>query len=470
MAAADNTKISPSAVTVIHPVFLVCMRFVGILQFDRQSYRSLSAATALNGCSLFQKILTVLWNCGLVAFIAVYMYYDYTQLFLGWYNELIEAMEFFTLVVLVFRMTFTAISALLIFAAFVRGGARVQQLLMSLGEELRDNRVQLKSYRRLVVGVTLVGVGLLVLLAASFVLMLQKLIGMVRVETGLQWTDEISFLASQQSKMNVPIWTFLIIISSGPLFAALSQCLIEIFLILTSLSLGFAFRKVAADLGNVKDKLSVAEGTEEEALVKMQRLEISHLNIHQIAEDFSGLFAFEVLLLSVRDAMSFLAVIALVFSQPGRREDPNGRAHIMNRALVWVMGGMSIFCLVCSITRVISFIWMYDKSCECLPVLRGISYHAEWKPLRRECAAFSRRIRRNPSAITLAGLCYINRPFITAALGAMLTFLVLIYQVQDQKKDIDQLIDRKETTAFIQSISDVLANLSSTSVHLNGTL
>ena len=40
----------------------------------------------------------------------------------------------------------------------------------------------------------------------------------------------------------------------------------------------------------------------------------------------------------------------------------------------------------------------------------------------------------------------------------MLTFLVLIYQVQDSKKDLDALIDRAEIEAHLQRIHDVVRN------------
>ncbi|GAV09468.1 hypothetical protein RvY_19007-1 [Ramazzottius varieornatus] len=112
--------------------------------------------------------------------------------------------------------------------------------------------------------------------------------------------------------------------------------------------------------------------------------------------------------------MAFLAVVSAVLNKPRRRKNITSPMYHMDQAIVYYVWSMEFVAIMGAVMHILASVWMSDKAEECLPILRSISVAEDDKKVRIECAEFSRRVRKNPSAVSLLGLCSINRPYITA--------------------------------------------------------
>lgn len=167
---------------LISPSLFRWLQLVGAEQQFHDDRSTMKQATGGGGgerSSSLRSLLSLLWSGLLVGAVALYLYYNFTELFLFWYGELFEKLEFFTLVVLAFQMAMVGLPGLFIVAGVCRsgggGGAPVRRLMQTLAEELRKGEVPLRTYRRCVAGMVCVAAGLLVMVAASFFLMFRTL-------------------------------------------------------------------------------------------------------------------------------------------------------------------------------------------------------------------------------------------------------------------------------------------------------
>ena len=376
--------------------YLSWMQLLGLLPYGVSS--SNPAAVAETFCTIpdLRTIVTTLWSGLVLLFIALYAAVNFRNTFLAYYRKKLEDLEFFTLAIHSFRLCSCLLPAIFIIVSFFRKRNCIPGFIQKVSLELFKSSTDLKGHSRIIralcccipvwVGLVCIGMtftalrvvryayskGIFPLFLLLFTLLSRRAVKESDVD--MQMPIQINWFGSGVYVVSsvVPLWLYLMSRLSGPIVYMSIQTTVDFFLVICACAIGFGFDKVNRDLEKLKADYDLEKNWKGlhpkvdsrksvSTLNHLQALNLRHLTLHECVGWFNELFAVEVLLLTCRNVMAFLAVVAVLLNVPGRKESTKSPVHVMDKSIVYSIWSMGIVAIMGAVTHISAFVWMSDK-------------------------------------------------------------------------------------------------------------
>ncbi|XP_055345346.1 uncharacterized protein LOC129593165 [Paramacrobiotus metropolitanus] len=160
-----------------------------------------------------------------------------------------------------------------------------------------------------------------------------------------------------------------------------------------------------------------------------------HLRLTRIVAQLDAAFSSMSWLLYLNDLMGFIATASLILRHKSSVKEGDSDFDLLPLFLMTVAASVLFATL-----RTGCGVWVSEKAHSCLPYLHELNLRVTAEEDRFLCSSFVSRLQGSRIALTAGGFFYITREFVITIFGVLLTYILFVYQMQDQKEDMSRLL------------------------------
>ncbi|XP_055334383.1 uncharacterized protein LOC129585646 isoform X2 [Paramacrobiotus metropolitanus] len=352
------------------------------------------------------KILELIkrfWTVAVFAGAALYLAIDFSQYFVQHYSAKLYAVDFFALIVLLFRWWSVILPLFVILDLWITSkNVKISALVLAIAERVLISQTSLFQGWKFILVVFVLNLSLISFCTAGYMWTFSNT-NDTYFGNNYTWFSHVPVVI--YGRLRIPQWIFMLASFSGLFYSTMAVLAVEIFIVSLSGAIGGGFKNVQIGLKSLVMS-STSKNAPRNVAVTLRRLNLEHFQWCEMLEQFNYVFSSFIFLLMVRDLMGFLAGVAIAFRFPLQRDSSDVEVvdieHMLKiiHNLAWGWFGA---CIISIMLRITTFIWINDQVC-----------------------------------------------------GAMVTYLIVIYQVRDQKQDVDDVVDSRNAKEWMEHIIKML--------------
>ncbi|GAU99883.1 hypothetical protein RvY_10820-2 [Ramazzottius varieornatus] len=268
---------------------------------------------------------------------------------------------------------------------------------------------------------------------------------------------------------DIPLWAAFILYCLGFIIEVGVDIFPQLFIMLLSYPVGARFdrfnksiqKAISSDVTAPPSALTTISSCEPEAhqITDKDFLRIQacfHLELSKLVLFADEAFSSILLLMYTVDFMGFIATSSLVLTQ--ELGDPASTIDKEVLPVFLALVGVSTFH---GILRTGFGVWLTEKAHAVLPHLYELDLRVTTDEDKFLCSSFVARLQGSRVALTAGGFFYITREFVISITGVLLTYVLFIYQIQDQKQDM-AMWSRMENSRISVALTDATTQKIST--------
>ncbi|OWA51864.1 hypothetical protein BV898_16326 [Hypsibius exemplaris] len=181
----------------------------------------------------------------------------------------------------------------------------------------------------------------------------------------------------------------------------------------------------------------------------LRRQTAFHLELTKVVIELDSVSSFLFLIMYTGDLMGFITTASLVLHH--KSSITSGSIDI---ELIPVFLSLVSVSTLLAILRTCFGVWLSEKAHSVLPSLYELNLKVTSEGDKFLCSSFISRLQGSRVALTAGGFFYITREFVITMFGVLLTYILFVYQMQDQKQDMSLLPKLEEITAAAMKLME----------------
>ncbi|XP_055349604.1 uncharacterized protein LOC129596373 [Paramacrobiotus metropolitanus] len=298
---------------------------------------------------------------------------------------------------------------------------------------------------------------------------------------GLQCYFFINFLASTMMKDNwnwyrvvdvglvtLPVYVGTVVFFLLAAVNTILDMLLQMLGVWCALAISAAFRQVYKDLKALSKAIDAhALPGEAAAMERVEALSARHLALSQLVNRTDAAFSGVNLLVCLRDFVGFVTGCAALLRADedvtgvNARFDANARDIALGVDFLarTTCGAYLAVSMVNCVLRMSAFIRLTETGKSALRPLSLIFEQVTTLEAKTSMILILNRIRGHSLTLTGGGLFSLDRSFVVTMFGSFFSFFILVYQMQDQKKDIYSVITQDDVHGLAAQVANITRHI-----------
>ncbi|OQV19763.1 hypothetical protein BV898_06302 [Hypsibius exemplaris] len=381
----------------------------------------------------------------LIILVFCYFYTIELNVFIRTYRVGLNKLEFFTMILCIYREFFFILPIVMLIFLFVKSEAmlRVVKIVddVTLGSLEGPQRRTIRWFH---VGswvyAAVVVVGAAYANYAGIELMLAEM--KLLFPDDLGWVGEQRVVVIPGGLMSYRLMA--IIYGHAVAYTAYCWTVPPLFLVGMVLALGYGFANLGAELKEISKQSNLKNSFVFDISRRISRIRDDHRQLRSAVNRVNNTAAFIIILSTIGDVIMPVSLVSQFLTE----EPKELGAMFTNHCMKYGVYFFSACTIVQGILRISVFVWMHEQASSSKVHLRKIVLSALESGVKDIAKQFEEEMSEDEDSLSISGNGFfaITKHFAATLFGVILTYYLLIYETKDEKNDLDELQAYQEMT------------------------